>query len=437
MATATPIDGNLILKGGSSIEKLRPEVVASLPTAEFFGVMFAYDSDMYFWNGTKPISMSGFKSSALAADDGTNGLISVLNGLVDGTYQFRSIKKGSSKLSVTKDASNNIVIDLGSVGMSDISGLVDALAGKEPAFTKETAFNKPFGTSAGTVTEGNDSRLSDARTPTAHNQPSNSINVLTGYGIGSTDIALTAADSLNDALGKLEYLARVKNISDVSYNSTTQAIEFKSKSGATIATVDLPLESVLQDIDYNSTTKILTFTLVSGATTDIALSDLIDIYQGSDANGMTVTIAGNVISVSINDGSIAKTKLTSALQTEITNKAENTQTLIAASATDTQVGAGAKTINSILQWLANNIASLFAKHESLPLTKSQDFAITGTGGTITAATHGFTSIIDVRYKVNGVFGILPIEIGASNEIIWFSNTNLQAGNNAVLRVTGK
>jgi hypothetical protein len=38
----------------------------------------------------------------------------------------------------------------------------------EPAFTKNTAFNKDFGTIADTVTEGNDVRLSDARTPLSH-----------------------------------------------------------------------------------------------------------------------------------------------------------------------------------------------------------------------------------------------------------------------------
>lgn len=40
--------------------------------------------------------------------------------------------------------------------------------GAEPAITKKTAFNKDFGTAAGTVCEGNDARLSDTRTPTAH-----------------------------------------------------------------------------------------------------------------------------------------------------------------------------------------------------------------------------------------------------------------------------
>lgn len=37
------------------------------------------------------------------------------------------------------------------------------LNGKEPAFAKNNAFNKNFGTAAGTVCQGNDSRLSNAR----------------------------------------------------------------------------------------------------------------------------------------------------------------------------------------------------------------------------------------------------------------------------------
>lgn len=40
--------------------------------------------------------------------------------------------------------------------------------GAEPAFTKNSAFNKNFGTSVGTVCQGSDSRLSNARAPTAH-----------------------------------------------------------------------------------------------------------------------------------------------------------------------------------------------------------------------------------------------------------------------------
>ncbi|WP_434221961.1 hypothetical protein [Limnospira platensis] len=52
--------------------------------------------------------------------------------------------------------------------IANVTGLQGALDGKEPTFTKNTAFHKNFGTTTGTVTEGNDVRLSNARTPTSH-----------------------------------------------------------------------------------------------------------------------------------------------------------------------------------------------------------------------------------------------------------------------------
>ena len=52
--------------------------------------------------------------------------------------------------------------------ISNISGLQAALNEKEYMFSKNTAFNRNFGTTSGTVCQGDDSRLSDARTPTAH-----------------------------------------------------------------------------------------------------------------------------------------------------------------------------------------------------------------------------------------------------------------------------
>ena len=42
------------------------------------------------------------------------------------------------------------------------------LPNKEPAFEKNTAFNKNFGDEENTVCEGDDTRLSDARTPLSH-----------------------------------------------------------------------------------------------------------------------------------------------------------------------------------------------------------------------------------------------------------------------------
>lgn len=47
----------------------------------------------------------------------------------------------------------------------ECKALWTGLNGKEPAFSKNSAFNKSFGTTAGTVCQGNDARLSNQRTP--------------------------------------------------------------------------------------------------------------------------------------------------------------------------------------------------------------------------------------------------------------------------------
>ena len=83
-----------------------------------------------------------------------------------------SIKSGSidkSKL----DASVNASLDLADSSIQDISG-------KEDAFSKNTGFNKDFGSTSGTVVEGDDSRLSDARTPTAHTHPASDLTATGG-----------------------------------------------------------------------------------------------------------------------------------------------------------------------------------------------------------------------------------------------------------------
>lgn len=84
--------------------------------------------------------------------------------------------------------------------VSNISGLQAALNEKEYMFSKNTAFNKNFGTTSGTVCQGNDIRLSDARTPTAHTHAISDVtglqdtlngkqNVISGY-TGTIDIVV-------------------------------------------------------------------------------------------------------------------------------------------------------------------------------------------------------------------------------------------------------
>lgn len=73
------------------------------------------------------------------------------------------------------------------------------------------------------VVMGNDTRLSDARTPVAHNQASSTINAMTGYSKPSSTSAIAATDSLNTAIGKLEKALDGKGSSSFSgnYNDLT------------------------------------------------------------------------------------------------------------------------------------------------------------------------------------------------------------------------
>lgn len=64
-----------------------------------------------------------------------------------------------------------------------------------------------------------DSRLTDARTPVAHNQASNTITTMTGYSKPASTSTITTTDSLNAAIGKLEKALDGKQISG-SYAAT-------------------------------------------------------------------------------------------------------------------------------------------------------------------------------------------------------------------------
>lgn len=85
------------------------------------------------------------------------------------------------------------------------------------------------------VVLGNDSRLSDARTPTVHNQAANTITAMTGYTKPQSTSAISTSDTLNGAVGKLEKGLDTKaNTSDIpTVNDGTLTIQ---QNGTTKAT---------------------------------------------------------------------------------------------------------------------------------------------------------------------------------------------------------
>ncbi len=103
-------------------------------------------------------------------------------------------------------------------GISNIAGLSTALNGKESAFNKNTGFNKNFGNMAGTVCQGNDSRLSDARVPLGH---AHVISDVTGL-----EVALNSKqDVIIGATGSFTY---VKTVDFVGQTVTTGIINISN-----------------------------------------------------------------------------------------------------------------------------------------------------------------------------------------------------------------
>ena len=85
----------------------------------------------------------------------------------DGDISYNNIADVPSSFTPSTHASTHATGGTDAIAPSDI--------GAEPAFTKNTAHNKNFGSTAGTVCQGDDSRLSDARTPVSHNHAASEI----------------------------------------------------------------------------------------------------------------------------------------------------------------------------------------------------------------------------------------------------------------------
>lgn len=88
----------------------------------------------------------------------------------------------------TSNVSNPHSVTASQVGSYTTSQTDTLLTGKEDTFSKNTAFNKNFGTGASDVCVGNDSRLSDARTPTAHTHTASDVTDFDTEVSNNTDV---------------------------------------------------------------------------------------------------------------------------------------------------------------------------------------------------------------------------------------------------------
>lgn len=91
----------------------------------------------------------------------TGALDGVVSDLTDGTTVVAQANKVTNALVIMSNSGTALVNYDGSATAN--MTLSPSNVGAEPAFTKNSAFNKNFGSSAGTVCQGNDGRLSNAR----------------------------------------------------------------------------------------------------------------------------------------------------------------------------------------------------------------------------------------------------------------------------------
>jgi len=186
----------------------------------------------------------------------------------------------------------------------------------EPAFTKNTAFNKNFGTTVGTVCQGNDSRLSDARTPTSHTHDDRYYtetevnNLLSGKSATSHNhdtaylgISAKAADSDKlDGLDSTAFATAGHNHSGVYEPAFTKNTAFNKNFGSAAGTVCQGNDSRLSDARIASdvyawakasTKPSYSFSEIGSKPTTIAGYGITDaaVSFGTRANTATTTTA--------------------------------------------------------------------------------------------------------------------------------------------------
>jgi hypothetical protein len=304
--TAKPTSSSVTVNGSTTITAAAGDVV--IWAAE--GIEYIYTGSK--WEELGDIDRVGAIETAIAAMDvtGTNAVAT--------THKFVSqVTQTDGKIDVTYTQPTSADI---SHDDSTVSAKLSALDANK--------------------VDTNDSRLSDSRTPKAHNQASNTITAMTGYSKASSVTAISTSDSLNTAIGKLEKALDSKGTSNLtlagSGSATTAAKSDHIHSGyeASIGAV----EAKLNDVDSTV-----------GASISTAISALTHTTSGSGSFVTDITQANGKVTITKGDLPTASTSAQGIVQ--LTNSTSSTSTTTAAtpssvkSAYDLASGANTKATN--------------------------------------------------------------------------------------------
>ena len=225
------------------------------------------------------------------------------------------------------------------------------------------------------VVMGNDSRLTNSRNPLAHNQASSTIDSMASYSKPSSapaTPAIQASDSLNTAIGKLEYKADTNQTNILSAESMVCDNAFSTSTAyaeGDIVTYDHKLYKFKtahsagawnsSHVDQISTTGLITPELIELC--DSGAKNLVDVANATvSANGYVVQNA----SVSIPAGSYKVSFTTTASSGNLVVTVKNSSSTSVGSVTIAQTAG----------------------------TKTGDLTVTGTGATLTVQSTSAATI---------------------------------------------
>lgn len=294
---------------------------------------------------------------------------------------FKAVSTEASQ-GLTSTEQSNARANIGA-GTSSFSGSYTDLSNKPTlgtAAAKDVASSGNASTSQ--VVMGNDTRLTDSRTPTAHNQASNTINAMTGYSKPSSTSAIGTSDTLNSAIGKLEKGLDGKTAENPTF--TEASTRANIASGESYSTILGKIKKFFTDL------KTVAF---SGS-----YNDLSDKPTIPTVNNGTLTIQKNGTSVAT---FTANQSGNSTANIDVPNVIDN---LTSTSTTDAlSANQGRVLKNTKLEESANNV--LGAKN-LLPMTvasiKSANTSGTWSGNAYTFSNVTFTILTDSDNNVTGI-----------------------------------
>jgi hypothetical protein len=188
-----------------------------------------------------------------------------------------------------------------------IQGQINA---KEDAFTKNTAFNKNFGTTSGTVAEGNDSRFHDALTLGTNQNGLSLVNQVLSLGLAST--------STNGALSSTDW-----NTFNNKQNALTNPITGTGVSGQVSFWTGAGTQGGDNGFSWNNTNKTLSITgsvnIGDGVTTLRAVASAGVLLLGTATNHPLAFRINNVERWRITDTGILQSNGAQTIQTSTGN----------------------------------------------------------------------------------------------------------------------